>query len=52
MHRVELVYQIAWARYEYERRKPKAWKDGFRNQLTELAHAIDRLMQAAGDRWD
>ncbi|KAK4151052.1 hypothetical protein C8A00DRAFT_45677 [Chaetomidium leptoderma] len=49
---VELVYQIAHARNEYERYTPKAQKDGAADQLTALAFAIDDLVDAAGDAWD
>jgi hypothetical protein len=48
---VELVYQIAHARNEYERKTPTAQKEGDANQLTNLAYAIDDLVKVAGYHW-
>ncbi|GAB1317414.1 hypothetical protein MFIFM68171_07624 [Madurella fahalii] len=49
---IELVYQIVWARNEYERHTPAAQKNGDRDQLTALAFAADDLLRAAGSYWD
>ncbi|KAK4034147.1 hypothetical protein C8A01DRAFT_39405 [Parachaetomium inaequale] len=49
---VELVYQIARARYEYECNTPAAQKKGDEDRLTGLAHAIDDLVDGAGQHWD
>ncbi|KAL2264158.1 hypothetical protein VTK26DRAFT_1276 [Humicola hyalothermophila] len=37
---------------KYERSTPAAQKQGGRDQLTALAHAADRLLDAAGSLWD
>ncbi|KAK3315418.1 hypothetical protein B0H66DRAFT_536287 [Apodospora peruviana] len=51
---IELVYQVTWARYLYERQTSAAVKTVVieRGELSRLAHAADRLMDAAGSRWD
>ncbi|KAL2019331.1 hypothetical protein VTK56DRAFT_9711 [Thermocarpiscus australiensis] len=50
-YRVELVYQILWARREYEYRTPAAARNAMRGRLTDLALAADDLRRAAGARW-
>lgn len=50
-YRVELVYQIASARREYKRYTTAAQQEGDKDQLTALAHAVDDLVLAAGNKW-